>query len=406
MMKRCIGMGCLGLLVLLAGCFDVDLTPPDIQTGQSSSDTARSQGREGRGPDRVAPARPSSPSGGSSGGASAAGAVGGGGSVQSQAVDAVSAVLGGGRRGVLFFGEDILATPGASIQPAARVRNWDGRQRMDGIVVAFYDDDSREIARAITNKDGWATCKPMAAAGRPGLTIFTARVLKVPEIMPREILDLPPATVVVSVQTPATRFVVVDLDGTLCTGGKSGFLRVAFLDGGKMRVGSQRAMVAIAKRYRVIYLTHRPVDLTRRSRKWLRSNGYPAGPILLSRFSEAVGDSEKYKTRRLREIRRVFPNLLFGIGDKAGDIVAYRKAGMTAIWTPWYKAKWKDMQKAAREINAMRDAKVIVCANWRQVQSAVAGKYTCSPNRFARQLQTQAGRIRQAERDDEDDEDD
>ena len=379
MMKRCIGMGCLGLWVLLAGCIDVDLTPPDIQTGQSPSDTARSEGREGRAPDRVAPVRTYTSSGGSSSAISAAPSVGGGGSVQSQAMDAVSAVMGGGRRGVLFFGEDILATPGATIQPAARVRNWDGRQKMAGIVVAFYDDDSKEIARAITDNDGWATCKPMAAARRPGLTILTARVLKAPEPMPREIRDLPPATVVVSVQTPATRFVVVDLDGTLCTGGKGGFLRVAFLDGGKMRVGSQRAMVAIAKQYRVIYLTHRPMDLTRRSRNWLRSNGYPAGPILLSRFSEAIGDSEKYKTRRLRAIRRVFPNLIFGIGDKANDITAYRKAGMTAIWTPWYKGKWKDMQKAAREIEAMRDAKVIVCANWRQVRSAIAGKYTCPP---------------------------
>ena len=406
MMKRCIGMGCLGVLVLLAGCIDVDLTPPEVKTGTASSDTARSPRREGRAPDRVAPVRSSYSSDGSSSVAAAAPAVGGGGSVQSQAMDAVSAVVGGGRRGVLFFGEDVLATPGAKIRPAARVRNWDGRQKMAGIVVAFYDDDSKEIARAMTDNDGWATCKPMPASGRPGLTELTARVLKAPETMPREIRDLPPATILISVQKPATRFVVVDLDGTLCTGGKGGFLRVAFLDGGKMRVGSQRAMVAISKKYRVIYLTHRPVDLTRRSRNWLRSNGYPAGPILLSRFSESVGDSGKYKTRRLRAIRRVFPNLTFGIGDKASDITAYRKAGMTAIWTPWYKGKWKDMQKAAREIEAMRDANVIVCANWRQVQSAIAGKYTCPPKRFARRLQTQASQLRQAEREEEDDDDD
>jgi len=325
------------------------------------------------------------------------------GGMRETGVEVISDIIAGGKEGRLLFAKDILTVPDKSIKLQARVTSWDPDHKTEGITLEFRDAKGVAIGRSKTDKDGWASVsyKPKAV----GDYSLTARVIAIPKDYPADLLKLPEVGIFVSVRKADANFIVVDLDGTLCTGGTMGFLRVAFLDGGKPRPDSKEVMLRIAKHYHVIYLTHRPGDLKRRSRSWIKDNGYPPAPILMSTLSEAMGDSAKYKIAQLKLLRKQFTNLKVGIGDKGNDIKAYRENGLMAIWTPWYKPKPKDMRKAADEIEAMKGTGIITCSDWKEVERAIFNRYVCPPKTFAKQLREKAQK-NQKDKDKDDDDDD
>ena len=168
----------------------------------------------------------------------------------------------------------------------------------------------------------------------------------------------------------------------------------------------------IAGRYTIVYLTHRPDLLTRKSKSWLTGNKYPAGPLMLSTLRQAFGDSGKYKTARITAIRKAYPNVRIGIGDKLSDAGAYVENGLTAYLIPHYKEKPKDMRKLAGKIDDLPDkGRLNVVSGWRMIEAGIFDGRRSPPGRFANHLRRRAGQIEEEKRrrkkhDDDDDDDD
>jgi len=312
-----------------------------------------------------------------------------GGGWRDLALRAAGGFIGDGVGGCIFYAYDDLVPPGRDVQLVARVKKYGGSRRLAGLTVEYRRlADGRRIGSATTDTDGVARI----AWTPPGLGNyrFTVKVVAAADPAQRELLDLPTAVQTVTVSPPDRPFVVCDLDGTLVRGS---FARVLLWDGGRIMPDAPRVMSRIARRYGVIYLTHRPEDLTRRSRQWLEAQGLPDGPLLTSTLDEALGDAAEFKAARLAEIRRGHPNLVLGIGDKDTDVKAYRDNGIKAIWIPRYKHKAKDVRQLAWRLRRYLGEDIVVVADWREVEAAVFDGYTCSPQHFADRLTRLADRL-------------
>ena len=311
--------------------------------------------------------------------------------------DIASMIVGEGVERHIFYAYDVLTIPNREVELVARIKSYARDVDVEGITLSFHRmRDGKRIGRAKTDADGYASIH--YNAGTPGTYRFFVKMARLGREHNPALRDLPPALLLVAVRQRQTRFVVVDLDHTLV---ESSFFRVMLWDGGKPMRGSQRVMQRIAETYEIIYLTHRPNDLTRTSRLWLEDKGYPDGVILLSTARGMLGDPGRFKSKRLKKIRRSFPRLVYGIGDKESDIEAYRDNGMTAIWIPHFKNTPKDVRKLARQMRGWRDPNVIVVETWWQVKQVIFGNYRQTTSQFADILDARAKELREEE--DEDD---
>ncbi|MEW6253070.1 MAG: phosphatase domain-containing protein, partial [Planctomycetota bacterium] len=87
----------------------------------------------------------------------------------------------------------------------------------------------------------------------------------------------------------------------------------------------------LGQRFQILYLTSRPRFLLDKTRHWLRDHGFPEGPVFTAAGLFEMFGSRAYKQAKLAELRRAWPNLLIGIGDRASDAAAYQANGMLAI---------------------------------------------------------------------------
>jgi len=252
----------------------------------------------------------------------------------------VGEVTVGAEHGAIFYAFDTLAYPREAVDLTARVQSAKNLEMIADVTVGFFRGGER-IGSAVTDEDGLATIQwtPPKAGGYE----FEAQIIAVPGEAFTELLEITPAPLVVMAWPKDKAFVVVDLDHTVVD---SSFFRV-LLGGARPAADSVRVMRRIARRYGIVYLTHRPDLLTRTSKAWLRENGYPPGPLLVSELKEAFGDSGKFKTAKLAAVTEAFPNAKIGIGDKLSDAQAYVDNGLVAYLIPHYKDKPESMRKMA-----------------------------------------------------------
>ena len=95
--------------------------------------------------------------------------------------------------------------------------------------------------------------------------------------------------------------------------------------------GAAGVIDELRRDYSIIYLTHRPDIFTQESKRWLRKHDYPVGPLLTSTLEEFFKGSGPYKSAAIENIKRMFPAVDVGIGDKTSDAQAYLDNGMKAI---------------------------------------------------------------------------
>ena len=303
--------------------------------------------------------------------------------------------------GAVFYAYDTLAHPKKPVDLAAKLLSARDLKPIPGVTVSIYRDQW-VAGRLTTNADGIASLRWVPPAS--GNYTFTAKIVAVPDESCRELLEVTPAPMLVAARPKETRFVVIDLDHTIVD---SSFFRV-LLDGGKPMPGSVAAVKRIAQVYGIIYLTHRPDLLTRRSKAFLTRNGYPPGPLLVSQLKD-VFDSGEFKTAKLSEVRKAFPQVAVGIGDKLSDAQAYVDNGLTAYLIPHYKDKPNDLRKMAGEIRRLHGGgRLHVVPGWREVEQGLFDGRSFPPIAFATMLETRADRMEaqqraRKERGDEDD---
>jgi phosphatidate phosphatase PAH1 len=129
---------------------------------------------------------------------------------------------------------------------------------------------------------------------------------------------------------------VCDIDGTLTESENAIISEVVFHDSVASEPGAGPALSAISARgYQPVYLTARPNAYAELTRRWLASKGLPRGPVILQAGLTLPGDAAlAAKTRALEALRATGARIAFGIGNRATDVTAYGRAGLTAerIW--------------------------------------------------------------------------
>lgn len=86
-----------------------------------------------------------------------------------------------------------------------------------------------------------------------------------------------------------------------------------------------------SQEFNILYLTSRTRSLLSRTRQWLRGNEFPDGPVLTSESFRFMVRPGVFKEKRLRELRKHWPALLVGVGDRASDAEAYGANEMLAL---------------------------------------------------------------------------
>lgn len=374
------------LLFVVGGCMKVDVDVPPVNVGAPA------------GNGESAPRQSPPPSGkGSSGTASASG-----GSWAEVLGELAGETILGAERNALFYAYDTLAHPKKSVDLAARLRAGKTLQALTDVPIGFFGADREMIAMARTGENGIATAN--WTPPREGLYRLTAEVLAVPESLGEEYAEIdqsPPAPLLVAAWPEDREIVVIDLDHTVVD---SSFARVLLLGNARPMRGSVRVTGRIAKTYGIVYLTHRPDLLTRKSKDFLIRHGYPAGPLLVSTLRQAFGDSGTFKTGRLSALTESFPRVRIGIGDKSSDAASYVRNGLTAYLLPHYDPEDPEqMREIARQIEDLPDGDLHVVSGWDEVEAGIFSDKEFPPREYADYLRRRAVTIERRRRAEEDD---
>ncbi len=264
----------------------------------------------------------------------------------------------------LFTVMDSVAAPGVQTQLRVQVRGGDFLRGQPGLAVRFYRDGRLfKVAETGTNGAAVVTFTPDA----PGDYEFVVQVAAA------GLREMPPdpETLLVTCRAPDAPMVVVDMDKTVVA---SGFEAV-LLGTAKPMAESQRVLARLASERSIIYLTHRPDYFGPKSKRWLKENGFPRGPLLLSTLGGFLKGSETFKAGRIAELRKTFTKIEIGIGDKISDGQAYLDNGMRAIVIldipPAGKPnRLEDLKEMAEKLDSLGD-KAQVVTGWDQVEKAL-----------------------------------
>lgn len=305
-------------------------------------------------------------------------------------------VILGTERGYLFTGYDRLALPGEEVQLKTRIQAGDFLQDQPGLVVRYYHDG--ELYRATeTNDEGVA--QVAFTPEKPGDYIFRAEVSAVglPDTPPK------PLDILVACRESDAPMVVIDMDKTLVA---SGFHRVIAGDPEPME-GSVEVVSRLANRTTIVYLTHRPEYFGPKSKQWVRDNGYPRGPMLLSSVGGFVKGSRAFKSERLAQLGKRFKALEVGVGDKVGDALAYHENDLQAYLIPpidYDDATADELRTWADEIYELPDA-VQVVYGWDEVRRGIYQDEGFPPGRVVDRLRRLAEQREEEVEGEEEDED-
>ena len=274
--------------------------------------------------------------------------------------------------GPALSASDLLAQPGDEVSLEAGLKTALRVEGIEGKRIQFILGETI-IGEARTDAGGAAAVrwKAPAAAGD-----YRVRIRIHPEDQPSD--PIGGAELLVAVRPKETPIVVVDLDHTVVG---SGFAWVLLGDA-KPMPGAGIVMQRLAAKHTVVYLTHRPDFLGTLSKRWLTDNGFPLGPVLTSSIGTLVAGSGPYKSARLEALKRAFPNLALGIGDKPSDAKVYVEVGMRAILilrVDWTEDEPEKYEKLADELAALPDT-VQVVTNWSQI-AAICFSGASSPKR-------------------------
>lgn len=136
---------------------------------------------------------------------------------------------------------------------------------------------------------------------------------------------------VVRVVPRETPIIVVDIDETIADVTPWGFILRRVRDVLPLQ-GSREVLREISKTMQIVYLTARDHIFTRKTKLWLRLAGMPEAPVYLRKHTRYWRTSSRvHKIARLGELKKSFPNIQFGVGDKPGDAAAYQAHGIRPI---------------------------------------------------------------------------
>jgi len=170
-----------------------------------------------------------------------------------------------------------------------------------------------------------------AKTGHNGIAVFDLGILPAGTHRPVVIYNQKSIEAVVRVVPRETPVIIVDIDETIADVTPWGFIVRRVRDVLPLP-GSREVLREIAKTMQIVYLTARDHIFTRKTKLWLRLAGMPEAPVYLRKHTRYWRTaSREHKMARLGELKPKFPNILWGVGDKSGDAVAYASHGIRPI---------------------------------------------------------------------------
>jgi len=285
---------------------------------------------------------------------------------------AVTTAAGCGAQGLILGTEgsylltvrDALALPGEEIQLQARFQGGDFLRGRQGHVVRF--DHDGKIYKA-TSTDAHGVAAVTFTPPQAGDYRFVV------EVSPDGLPDDPPAAreLLVACRAADVPTAVVDLDKTVVA---SGFHTV-LLGNPTPMARSPEVLNRLARTHTIVFLTHRPDYFGPKSKAWLKANGYPPGPVLMSTVGSFLKGSGTYKSEMIAALKKRFTKVEIGIGDKTSDVEAYHENGLKAfliIQIPDDAAP-ETLEALADSIKDLPDA-VQVVTGWDQVEEGLFGR--------------------------------
>jgi hypothetical protein len=218
---------------------------------------------------------------------------------------------------------DAIVSPGEPVRLTAFVYRDTicGVGRDIGGVQVQFSVDGRSAASARTDDDGWVSVQwalPSGSASR-----FEAKAA----VRGRTVR----AGGAVYTWDPNRIILAVDVDGTLAQTDYDDLIL------GRRDVGSQplpyaqQTLDQLSADFHILYLTARPQYYVEKTRRWLKDCGFPTGPVCTApRLRDTIRHT-RFKRRMLATLRKDWPNLLIGIGNKAADGEAYGASSMLSL---------------------------------------------------------------------------
>jgi hypothetical protein len=161
---------------------------------------------------------------------------------------------------------------------------------------------------------------------------------------------------------PDRTVIGVDLDETICA---SQYVNLIWGDGmvSDAYDGSAEAIRELSRDYHILYISARPRFMLDKTRRWLEKKGFPPGPIVFAEDYTACFNQGQVKKQLLADLRKRWPNILIGIGDKYADIECCAPNGMLPVivnrWKPRFKENavvvkdWPELTRYFREHRAV-----------------------------------------------------
>jgi hypothetical protein len=285
-----------------------------------------------------------------------------------------------------FLTYDLLVEPDKDVALEASLRSGVRVIGIGGKRVQFVLDGAA-LGEATTDKHGNAALAWKVPA-KAGDYLITVQVH--PEDQPKK--PIAPAELLVCARAADAPMIAVDLDKTVV---QSGFGHV-LLGTAVAMPDAAAALTATATAHAIIYLTQRPDFMGPESKRWLTDHGFPRGPMLTTTLGNLLVASGKYKSGRLEDIRRTFPNVVAGVGDKFSDAKAYADNGLRPILilaVAWSEDKPEYFERLARQLADLPDTTQIV-TNWQEAASVLSGKLEYTKKAMETRLRDAAQALR------------
>jgi hypothetical protein len=174
--------------------------------------------------------------------------------------------------------------------------------------------------------------------------------------------------------------IAVDIDHTIARTDYKDLLRMNSADESEPVEQSAETLNMLARDFHIVYLTGRPRFLIDKTRVWLRERGYPAGPVITSVRVRDMANPGAFKMRKLSVLRKSWPNLLIGIGNRAADAEAYGANDMLSVVVPSNPGVSAGLHAVVllnwKAVDAFFAANREVLADAARLKEAIAGRET------------------------------
>lgn len=192
--------------------------------------------------------------------------------------------------------------------------------QLTGVDVEFFAGD-RTLGTSRTDRGGWArwSCYlPNGSSSVRARAVVDGRTVE--------------AEGGVFAWDPKRTIIVCDIDETVSVTNYSTLLAQGEDDLGSQALpGAAKVMTELSQRFNVIYITGRPRFLLNKSRRWLRTHGFPAAPVVTAPTLKEAIRVQKFKGGQIADLQCLSSNLLIGIGNAKTDSEAYAAHGLLTL---------------------------------------------------------------------------